>query len=268
MRILNTPGDFQLKTIVGVCSIALLFPFLVEANDSLKGNADRLRVNGKVLVFEFDTLPDPPELRFPRLRSRMKSVRWDDDAENKLTLKPEPEEWIVSLKQQPDVESLAVRLELLDPPIIGTEKIVTKLGVGESAIELPAHFAEVHGEKLRFEPQPHKNTIGYWTVLTDWVEWHLDATSPGNYAVEIFQGCGKGQGGSSVDIVLVKEKQIVDQISFDVEDTGHFQNFKLRNIGALHIPKPGEYQLQIRPQSLANKAVMDVRKIVLTPVRK
>ncbi|MFT5523372.1 MAG: acyl-CoA thioesterase-1 [Pirellulaceae bacterium] len=125
-------------------------------------------------------------------------------------------------------------------------------------IVLPAHHAAVHGKKLCYEPQPHKNTLGYWIFAEDWAEWQVAIESPGTYEVKVLQGCGKEQGGSKVDIVLGDAK-----VSFVVEDTGHFQNFKLRSIGEVTIDKSGQYSLQIRPQVKAKNAVMDVRQVQL-----
>ena len=118
-----------------------------------------------------------------------------------------------------------------------------------------------HGEKLRFEPQPHKNTVGYWVNTEDWCEWHFTA-KPGDYKVYIWQGCGTGQGGSEVGVASGNTT-----VKFIVEDTGHFQNFKQREIGVLKLNDTGDYKLRLKPIKKAKNAVMDVRRIKLVPVR-
>ena len=40
--------------------------------------------------------------------------------------------------------------------------------------------AEVHGVMLRYEPLPHKNTLGFWTRADDWASWEFDVTKPGH----------------------------------------------------------------------------------------
>ena len=128
----------------------------------------------------------------------------------------------------------------------------------DGIITLAAKDAVTHGERLRYEPEPHKNTLGYWTRPEDWCEWRFTAARPGRYELWILQGCGKGQGGSDVLVCVGEQK-----IEFTAEETGHFQNFKHRNLGTIKLDKPGEYRLEIRPQNKKAAAVMDVRQVRL-----
>lgn len=132
----------------------------------------------------------------------------------------------------------------------------------DGTIPLPARTADVHGVMLRFEPLPHKNTLGYWVNEKDWASWEFTVTKPGNFEVEVLQGCGTGQGGSDVQIVLGEQK-----LNFVVEDTGGFQAFKPRVVGKVSIEKAGRYTLEIRPVKKAKAAVMDVRQVLLKPVK-
>ena len=125
-------------------------------------------------------------------------------------------------------------------------------------ILLHSKTAEVHGTMLRFEPLPHKNTLGYWVRTEDWASWEFSVTKPGTFAVEVLQGCGKGQGGSEVEVSIGEQV-----LKFTVEDTGHFQNFKAREIGTVTIDKPGRYTLTVKPKKKAAAAVMDLRSIAL-----
>ena len=129
-------------------------------------------------------------------------------------------------------------------------------------ITLPARTAEVHGVMLRFEPLPHKNTLGYWVNEKDWASWEFTVTKPGTFDVEVLQGCGAGQGGSSVDVIVGEQK-----MNFTVEDTGGFQAFKPRVIGQVKVEMAGRYTLEIRPVKKAKAAVMDVRQVMLKPVK-
>jgi hypothetical protein len=52
-------------------------------------------------------------------------------------------------------------------------------------------------------------------------------------------------------------------LKFVVEDTGHFQNFKPREIGTLSFEKAGRYTLEVRPRKKAAAAVMDLRAVTL-----
>lgn len=132
----------------------------------------------------------------------------------------------------------------------------------DGSVVLHARDVTLHGATVRYEPQPHKNTIGFWTNQDDWVSWTFTVAKPGTFAVEVLQGCGKGSGGAEVAV------GIADQcVSFLVEDTGHFQNFVKRGIGQLTVKEPGVVTLHVKPKSKPGVAVMDLRQVVLTPVK-
>ena len=52
-------------------------------------------------------------------------------------------------------------------------------------VGLPASAAEVHGVMLRFEPLPHKDTLGYWVRPDDWASWDFEVERPGRFEVEL-----------------------------------------------------------------------------------
>ncbi len=130
-------------------------------------------------------------------------------------------------------------------------------------INLPAHTADIHGVQVRYEALPHKNTLGFWTRVEDWVSWDFTVSQPGTFAVEILQGCGKGQGGSEIEFSVGGRK-----LRTTVEDTGGFQNFKARTIGTVTLDRPGRWTLEVRPKSKPGVAVMDLRSVTLKPTPK
>jgi len=132
----------------------------------------------------------------------------------------------------------------------------------DGTIVMHARTAEVHGTMLRYEPLPHKTTLGYWVNLGDWASFEFTATQPGTFTVEVLQGCGKGQGGSEVEVSVGGQV-----LKFTVEDTGHFQNFKAREIGTVKIDKPGRQSLTIKPAKKTAAAVMDLRQVTLKPAK-
>ncbi len=125
---------------------------------------------------------------------------------------------------------------------------------------LHARDAIIHGTALRYEPQPHKNTLGFWKFADDWASWNFELPSAGRYQVEILQGCGKGSGGASIELSAGEQK-----IAFSVEETGHFQNFIARQIGTLRLAA-GRNTIAVTPKSKPGGAVMDLRQITLTRV--
>ena len=132
----------------------------------------------------------------------------------------------------------------------------------DGTVSLHARVATIHGTTVRYEPQPNKNTIGYWTRVEDWVSWDFELTQPGKFKVEILQGCGTGSGGSEVEFSVGEQT-----LKVKVKDTGGFQNFENREIGELKLEKPGRYTLKVKPKTKPGVAVMDLREVKLTPVK-
>lgn len=128
-------------------------------------------------------------------------------------------------------------------------------------IILHSSMAETHGEKLHYEPEEAKNTLGYWTNPADWAEWEFQVSRPGKFEIHLWQGCGTGCGGSEIEIVTAGQS-----VAFKVEETGHFQNFKERVVGQVSFEKTGLQRLEVRVRKMAGPAVMDLRLVVLTPV--
>ena len=128
----------------------------------------------------------------------------------------------------------------------------------DGSITLHARTARVTGTQLRYEPLPHKETLGYWVDAGDTASWQLTVKEAGSYRVEVLQGCGTGQGGSVVEVTVAGQT-----LKFTVQDTGGFQKFVPRDVGTIKIDEPGRYALTLTPRSKAKAAVMDVRQVVL-----
>jgi hypothetical protein len=212
------------------------------------------------VIVQLDHLPNDGKLNLPRLANVVSQVRWFGDTHHELmTLHSEIRTWTVHLKNPPHEQPLRVEL-VTDVVPLAFDGTVIASADEHGVISLPAKFATTHGEKLRFEPQLHKNTVGYWTVLTDFAEWRFNNDRSGLYEVEIFQGCGKGHGGSDIEV------QIGDQnVAMTVKDTGHFQNFLWRSPGRIQIPAGQNVTLKLVAVSKAGVAVMDCREIRLIP---
>jgi len=130
----------------------------------------------------------------------------------------------------------------------------------DGTITLLAKGATTWSETMRYEPDEKKNCLGYWSDAKDFAEWEFEVTEPKNFAVEVFFGCGKGSGGSVVSVVGGETT-----LKFDVPETGGFQNWQSQKIGEIQFKK-GTQRLLVRPESKAAKAVMDIQKVVLTPI--
>lgn len=129
----------------------------------------------------------------------------------------------------------------------------------DGTVELHSRSASVHGSVLRYEPMPFKDTLGWWARAEDWVDWTFTLPVAGTYEVELTQGCGRGSGGSVVEL------RVADRVlPWIVEETGHFQNFIVRRLGRVSLSQ-GRHTLAVRPVKKIGGAVMDLRRIRLVP---
>jgi len=192
----------------------------------------------------------------PRLTTPMKTAYLKgDEKKTPLKLWPEIAEWRITLAKGSNTDGTSIVVETVGQSrVLNLPSVVSESKTG---VILPAHHGMTFGQLLRYEPQPHKNTIGYWANEMDYCEWHFYLDKPGKFDFHILQGCGKDQGGSQVAAIIGDQ-----QVLFEVEDTGHFQNFKDRKVGQVELP-PGNHKLRMKPIKKSNKAVMDVRQVRL-----
>ena len=131
----------------------------------------------------------------------------------------------------------------------------------DGSLSLHSKQARTLSVLMRYEPATNKNCLGYWANANDRADWTFSINRPGLFEVEVWQGCGKGHGGSEVEIEAGGKT-----LSFVVEDTGHFQNFIPRRLGKVALGTAGNHQLVVRPRFKKAGAVMDIREIKLLPV--
>jgi sucrose-6-phosphate hydrolase SacC (GH32 family) len=132
----------------------------------------------------------------------------------------------------------------------------------DGTLRLHARDVTVHGTVVRYEPDPHKNTVGYWTKKEDWVSWDFAVSSGGTFEVLPLQGCGKGSGGADVEFTFDDKPPL----KMTVQDTGGFQNFVERHIGTIEL-SAGQHTLSVKPLTKPGQAVMDLRQVMLKPSR-
>jgi arylsulfatase A len=200
----------------------------------------------------------------------LKLVEFYENGRRELfDLKRDPSEsHNLSAERPKDVEALAAKLDAWRKSVgakmpTPNPAFVPNPQAADGTILLPARTAEVHGIMLRYEPLPHKNTLGFWVRAEDTASWEFTVTKPGAFTLSVLQGCGSKQGGSEVEIAVGEQK-----LTFTVEDTGHFQNFKDRALGTVTLEKAGRHVLTVTPKKKAAAAVMDLRAVTLKPAGK
>lgn len=202
--------------------------------------------------------------RIPRVCASLRDAYFEGKPDSKVVVHPEVEYWEIRLQGTSD--SPNVVLEFDDFPSTLEEAKRTEQA-GDGTLTLPCSQGRVTGEKLRFEPQPHKNTIGYWAVASDTVSWPVTISKSGQFNVGLLQGAGE-RGGGIAKVSVVKGDQVIDSLEYSVRVTGHFQNFEWNHAGVLDIPEPGDYDIRIEAVKIDQVALMDVRQVHLSPLPK
>lgn len=133
----------------------------------------------------------------------------------------------------------------------------------DGSIELHARDAITHSEKMQYEPKPQKDCLGFWVHPEDWAEWDFHVSMPGEFKVSLVHGCGNKSGGSEVALLTSKGQVL----RFSVEETGGFQNWETIELGSVALDTEGTHRVAVQPLSKPGAAVMDIRKIVLTPAK-
>lgn len=231
--------------------------------DSAISGARVYRSGHKLLILP-EELTDGGSVTIPRICGSLREIRWGSSGEHgepAPSLQPETAEWIVRWQGVP-AGAQAIELEFDQEPRLPSE-LEPVTASGDGSLMLHAYQAVTRGEKLRYEPQTFKNTVGYWTVPTDTASWQLRIDEPGEFNVGILQGCGAGHGGSRAELRLQLEDRSAAALEFEVVETGHFQNFQWRHLGRMAVSQPGVYTLKITPLKIKQGALMDVRVIHL-----
>ncbi len=206
-------------------------------------------------------LQDEGKTRIPRVFASLRAAYFDGHPDVKVNVHPEIKYWELRIKG--DRPSSNVVLEFDSPPLLIDETEPARQ-LGDGSIVLACHQGRTTGEKLRFEPQAHKNTIGYWAVANDYVTWPIQIEQAGTFNVGLLQGAGARGGGVARVSLLDRNEEVVDSFECEVEVTGHFQNFVWKHGGELEVKKAGRYGLRIEAAKINDVALMDVRQVQMT----
>ena len=223
---------------------------------------------GNILLLDVEEGVKSP-IKIPRLAAPLRTIYWEAAVHSGgLQLKPEPDHWVISWKDRPNgAKTIVVKLDAA--PLLMSEVKPIKAGA-DGSFYIPAHLAVTRGDKLRYEPQPNKNTVGFWVNDADFAVWTIALEKPGRFKVAVLQGCGRGQGGSTGSVWFhqwLEEGRVKPdpqvKIDFNVFETGHFQNFQWVHIGEAELTETGNTRIEVSPGEIKKAALMDIRAIHL-----
>jgi len=200
------------------------------------------------------TLPEPP--RNPFGRPLFQGLLYSDTPPQPLV------EMRHTLSAEQAAESAAYRVWAVNT--VGLETPSARPGqAADGTVTLHGRDAMVLGTTLRYETAEAKQTLGFWTDPADAAAWTFTVTESGEFDVEVLQGCGRGQGGTTMRVVFDPGPD-ASAVGFTVEDTGGFQEFRPRVIGRVPLAA-GDHLLRIQPERIAKAAACDIRQVRLVP---
>jgi alpha-L-fucosidase len=127
----------------------------------------------------------------------------------------------------------------------------------DGAITLPAGDARLHGGTLQYESGGQRDTIGYWTVPNDWVDWEFKVTKPGKFKISaeiaaLASGSFEVSAGGKT-------------LRCSAPKTGDYAAFTRVDLGVLELAVPGGTLLGVHPISDGWQP-MNLKSIRLEPV--
>jgi alpha-L-fucosidase len=161
--------------------------------------------------------------------------------------------------QAPDKIASVVVLEIEGKPEV-VPFALTQAADGN--VSLQAEDAVIHGETAKCQSGDGHANIGYWTNASDWVSWDFRVKTPGKFNVEITQACIPGDAGSDYSVAVADQT-----LPGKVEDTGDWNKFVVRPLGAVTLSKAGHYTLSLKPTNKPHGAVMNLESVALKPVK-
>jgi alpha-L-fucosidase len=181
--------------------------------------------------------------------------------------------------EAPDKIDSVVVLEIQGKPDVEQQLLTqTKAGL----VELPAGEAMLHGSSLKCQGGGDGENIGFWTDPKDWASWVFNINAPGRFDVQLTFACEPGSAGSQYDVTLTEDKlqtkglrprkrivvkQPEQKLSAKVESTGGWDKFVDVQLGTLTVSQNGRHTLSVKPTTVPHGAVMNLKSILLKPVK-
>jgi putative heme-binding domain-containing protein len=174
------------------------------------------------------------------------------------SLMPEGLERDVSQQEMADVLSFVRQLEPPAKKFSGNSPAIVEAN-REGVLHLPATACHIYGPTLVFE-QLYGN-LGYWQSESDRAAWTVDAPREGVYRVSLVYACENGSAGGEIAVVANGQR-----LRLKTRGTGTWDDYQRIEIGELQLPA-GQSEVAAQSVGQPASALLDLREIVLTPVR-
>jgi alpha-L-fucosidase len=212
--------------------------------------------SGTTLYLHVFAWPPDGKLVLPGLRSRIERAYLLADPQRKaLSTASEAASATINLPgAAPDAVSTTIALRIdgapdVEPPVLEP--------AADGSFQLPASDAVIHGKQLRVETRNRREHLGYWTDVTEWVEWPFAVRQAGRFTV-------------TAEVAAVRESAFeviigTHRLRATAPATGDYARFQAIELGEVEIAAPGQTTLSIKPLA-AGWQPMNLRWVRLRPV--
>ncbi len=162
----------------------------------------------------------------------------------------------------PDALASVIVVEPVGPlQVAGPPPPVLISPTGAGAYQLTASNAALVGDAIKVEGDDVKN-IGYWTNATDYVTWRMKVDKPGTYNVAMTYS--DDTVASDSEFTLSTGNRTLSGV---VKSTGSWSAYQTTSLGTIEINQLGAVTLTLKVIKMPHGAVMNLRAVVLDPVR-
>ena len=122
--------------------------------------------------------------------------------------------------------------------------------------ELSGRTAAARGKQVRYEAS--QDSLGYWRTEGDYVEWEVEASRAGRYAVRAVVACKQGDHGGRLE-VRVDDGQT--KLGATVPSTGTWKVYRELSVGTVRL-EPGVHRISVH-NGKASGPLMKLRSLRL-----
>jgi len=130
----------------------------------------------------------------------------------------------------------------------------------QGKLKLSPDDADLHGDGIKSENAGGEPNLGFWDKPTDWASWKVKFVTPGTFKVAT--QCAAVSGGT--DFVLEAAGR---QLSAKAPQTSGWNKYQNVQLGRLEIKEAGTQEVKVRAKDAAHWKAINLRAIVLTPVK-
>lgn len=223
----------------------------------------RATVKGSTLYLNVFAWP-ASGLTIPGLQTPVRSAKTLATGQKLSVAKAADGTLTISKPDKLDLVSTAIALNLSGPPVVEDAVLAIK-PQADGRFVLGAEDADVDGDTAKLETRGQDSNIGYWTNAKDKLVWKLAVPAAGSYTAELEYACPDDAAGTT--FTLAADGAAAPKLSGTVAGTGGWDQYHALKLDGTLALTPGTATVRVIPQRMPGFAVMNLRRITLTPIK-